>query len=111
MKMIQPIGDRVLVKVSEAPQQTSSGLYLPDTSKERPSEGVIIAIGEGSALQEKLSTGDTILFQKFAGTEVKLEDGAYVLLGEQDILGRIVEVDQIRADSNSNSSSLAGASR
>lgn len=95
MKMIQPFGDRVLVKIVEAPQQTSTGLYLPDTSKERPSEGVIVAIGEGSSLQEKLATGDQILFQKFSGTEVKLEDGTYVLLAESDILGRIVEVDHI----------------
>jgi co-chaperonin GroES (HSP10) len=56
---------------------------------------VIVAIGEGSSLQEKLATGDQILFQKFSGTEVKLDDGTYVLLAESDILGRIVEVDHI----------------
>lgn len=95
MKMIQPFGDRVLVKVIAVPQQTASGIYLPDTSQERPSEGEIIAIGEGSTLQEKLSLGDQILFQKLAGTEVKLEDGLYVLLAEADILGWLIEGDRL----------------
>lgn len=95
MKTIQPFGDRVLVKPVEVRQQTASGLYIPDTSREGPGEGVIIAIGEGSPLQEKLSVGDQILFQKFSGTEIKLEDGTYVLLAEADILGRVVELDQL----------------
>ncbi len=97
MKMIQPFGDRVLVKVEAAPQQTASGIYLPDTSRETPGEGKIVAIGEGSLLQEKLSPGDQILFQKHVGTEIKLEDESYVLLAEADILGRFVEVERISA--------------
>lgn len=99
MKIIQPFGDRVLIKIVEQPQQTPGGLYLPDTSREGPGEGVIVAIGEGSPLQEKLSVGDQILYQKFSGTEVKLADASYVLLGESDILGRIVELDQLPASS------------
>ncbi len=95
MKMIQPFGDRVLIKVKTAPQQTSSGIYLPDSSQEAPNEGEIVAIGQGSALQEKLSLGEHILFQKHAGTEIQLEDGTYVLLSETDILGRVVEVERI----------------
>ncbi len=97
MKMIQPFGDRVLVKVEAAPQQTASGIYLPDTSREAPGEGKIVAIGEGSLLQEKLSPGDQILFQKHAGTEIKLEDETYVLLAEADILGRLIEVERVSA--------------
>ncbi|HEX8997485.1 MAG TPA: co-chaperone GroES [Ktedonobacterales bacterium] len=97
MKTIQPFGDRVLVKVAEPVQQTASGLYVPDTAREGPGEGVIVAIAEGSTLQEKLSISDHILYQKFAGTEVKLEDGSYVLLGENEILGRVIEVDQLSA--------------
>ncbi|MBE3560838.1 MAG: co-chaperone GroES, partial [Ktedonobacteraceae bacterium] len=93
--MIQPFGDRVLVKVETAPQQTASGIYLPDTSRESPNEGKIVAIGEGSPLQEKLSLGDHILFQKLAGTEIKLDDGTYVLLSENDILGRVVEMERV----------------
>lgn len=96
MKTLEPFGDRVLIKVIETrQQQTASGIYLPDSSREGPREGVIVAIGEGSALREKLTVGDVLLHQKFAGTEIKLEDGAYVLLAESDILARVVELDQI----------------
>jgi chaperonin GroES len=95
MKMIQPFGDRVLVKVEAPPQQTASGIYLPDTSQETPSEGTIVAIGEDSLLQEKLSPGDQILFQRHAGTEIKLEDETYVLLAEADILGRLVAAERV----------------
>lgn len=95
MKTIQPFGDRVLIKPVEPRQQTASGIYLPDTSHEGPGEGEIVAIGEGSPLQEKLSVGDQILYQKFSGTEIKLEGVTYVLLAEADILGRVVEVDQL----------------
>lgn len=91
MKMIQPFGDRVLIQVDIVPQQTASGLYLPDSSRDAPSEGKIVAIGQGSPLQEKLSLGEPILFQKHAGTEIQLEGGIYVLLSEADILGRVVE--------------------
>lgn len=97
MKMIQPFGDRVLIKVDSAPQQTASGLYLPDSSRETPSAGEIVAIGQGSTLQEKLSLGEHILFQKHAGTEIHLEEGPYVLLSEADILGRVVEVERVRS--------------
>lgn len=96
MKTIQPLGERALVKVIEAPTQTASGLYIPDTSKERPSEGEVIAVGEGSALAEKLIAGERVLFQKFAGAEVKLDDGAYVILADSDILGRIIEAEPVK---------------
>ena len=96
MKTIQPFGDRLLVKVIEPRQQTASGIYLPDNSREGPREGEVIAIGEGSTLADKLAIGDVVLYQKFAGNEVKLEDGSFVLLAEQDILGRAVEVDPLR---------------
>ena len=95
MKMIQPFGDRVLVKIEAAPQQTASGIYLPDSTREAPSEGEIVALGQGSSLQGKLGLGEHILFQRHAGTEVKLDDGPYVLLAETDILGRIVEIERI----------------
>lgn len=90
-------------KTVETPQQTSSGLYLPDTSREGPGQGEIVAIGEGSPLLEKLSVGDQILYQKFSGTEIKVEGDTFVLLAEADILGRVVEVDQLpRATARSN---------
>ena len=96
MKTIQPLGDRALIKVIETPTQTASGLYLPDTSKERPTEGEVVAMGDGESISGKLAIGERVLFQKFAGTEVKLDDGQYVILSESDILGRIVEVEQVR---------------
>ena len=96
MKTIRPFGDRILIKLVEPRQQTASGIYLPDTSREGPREGEIVAIGEGSTLAEKLTVGDVVLYQKFSGTEIKQEDGTYVLLAENDILGRIVEVDEFR---------------
>ncbi len=96
MKMIQPLGERALVKVIEAPTQTASGLYIPDTSKERPSVGEVFAIGEGSALAEKLVVGERVLFQKFAGTEVKLDDGLYVILADTEVLGRIIEAEPVK---------------
>lgn len=95
MKTIQPFGDRVLIKAGEPRQQTASGIYLPDTSREGPGEGEIVAIGEGSPLQEKLSVGDLILYQRLGGTEIKLDGATYMLLGEADILGRVVELDQL----------------
>lgn len=95
MKTIQPFGDRVLIKAVEPRQQTASGIYLPDTSREGPGEGEIVAIGDGSPLQEKLSVGDQILYQKFGGTEITLDGRTYILLGESDILGRVVELDQL----------------
>lgn len=95
MKTIQPLGDRALVKVIDAPTQTASGLYIPDTSKERPTEGEVVAVGDGEVIAEKLAVGEHVLFQKFAGTEIKLDDGQYVILNESDILGRIVEVEQV----------------
>ena len=95
MKTIQPFGDRVLIKPVEPRQQTSSGIYLPNTSREGPCEGEIVAVGEGAQLQEKLSVGDQILYQKYSGTEIKLEGTSFVLLVEADILGRVVELDQL----------------
>lgn len=92
---LQPFGERVLVAPSEAPQQTASGIYIAESARERPAEGRIVAIGEGATLHERLCVGDRILFQKFSGTEVTLESATYVLLGESDILGRLIEVDQI----------------
>lgn len=108
MKTIQPFGDRVLVKPVEPRQQTASGLYLPDSSREGPGEGVIVAIGEGSELQEKLSVGDQILYQKFSGAEIKLEDATYILLAEADILGRVVELDELPTSASKKSTVAVG---
>jgi chaperonin GroES len=95
MKMIQPLGERVLVKALEQKHQTASGLYVPDTSQEGPKEGIVVFLGDDSSLQERLSVDDHVLYSKFGGTEVVLDGDKYVLLLVSDILGRFIEVDPI----------------
>lgn len=93
---IQPLGDRVVVKPSNRETMTKSGIVLPDTAKEKPQEGEIIAVGPGKVLDNgKRSTlevqiGQKVLFAKYAGSEVKMEGEEYLILRESDIMG-IVE--------------------
>ena len=94
-RTIQPLGDRVVVKATEQESQTKSGLYIPDNAKERPQEGSVIAVGpgrvtdEGSRIAMDLSVGDTVVYSKFAGTEVT-EDGEELLIPtERDILAKV----------------------
>jgi len=92
-KKIRPLGDRVLVQRLEAEQRTAGGILLPESAKEKPKEGKVIAIGEGKLLDDgKRSTfsvkvGDTILFSAYAGTEVKFGGDEYLIMREEDILG------------------------
>lgn len=94
--MIKPLGDRVVIKALEAEQKTKSGIVLPDTVKEKPQEGEIIAVGAGKVLENgqriaiEVKVGDKVLFSKYAGTEVKVNDQDYLVLSERDILA-IVE--------------------
>ena len=89
---IQPLGDRVLVKALESEEKTKGGIVLPDTAKERPSKGEIIAVGTGKVFEDgtkkplAVKIGDKILFGKYAGTEVKVKDQEYLILREEDIL-------------------------
>ena len=93
---IRPLGDRVLVKRVAEEEKTKGGIIIPDTAKEKPQEGKVIAVGKGrrdddgkvTALEVK--NGDRILFSKYAGTEIKLEGEEHLILREDDILG-IVE--------------------
>ncbi len=94
---IQPMGDRVVVKVAEVKEEkTKSGLYVPDTAKEKPQEAEIIAVGPG-ALNDKgeriaidLAVGDKVIFSKYGGMEIKLEGEEYLILSaERDILAKI----------------------
>jgi len=93
---IRPLGDRVVVKALSRETVTKSGIVLPDTAKEKPQEGEILAVGPGKVLDNgKRSTlevraGQKVLFAKYAGTEIKLEDEEYLILRESDIMG-IVE--------------------
>ena len=92
---IRPLGDRVVVKAQEREQQTSSGIYLPDTVQEKPQEATVIAVGPGKLLDNgtraalDVKAGDRVLFSKYAGTEVKQLNEEYMILRESDILAVI----------------------
>ena len=91
--MIRPLQDRVLVKRVEAEEKTASGIIIPDTAKEKPQEGEVVAVGPGKRLdngsiQEMgVNKGDKILFSKYGGTEVKVDGEDYIIMREDDILG------------------------
>ncbi|MBL8860864.1 MAG: co-chaperone GroES [Planctomycetes bacterium] len=90
---IRPLGDRVLVKRAEAEERTAGGILLPETAKDKPKEGTVIAVGEGKQLDNgtrttfTVKTGDRILFSAYAGTEVKYLGEEYLIMREEDILG------------------------
>ena len=92
---LQPLGDRVVVKPAGREEMTKSGIVLPDTAKEKPQRGSIIAVGkgrrddDGERIPMDVSVGDTVLFAKYAGTEFKFEDEEYLILSEKDILAKV----------------------
>jgi chaperonin GroES len=92
---LKPLGDRVVVKPTPREEMTKSGIVLPDTAKERPQEGTILAAGPGRILDDgsrepmDVSVGQKILFQKYAGTEFKLDDDELLILSQKDILAVI----------------------
>lgn len=89
---VKPLADRVFVKVSASEEKTSGGLYLPDTAKEKPQVGEVVALGpgrrndDGSRQEMEIGVGDKVLYSKYAGTDIKLGTEEYVLLSEKDIL-------------------------
>lgn len=90
---IRPLHDRVLVKRLEAKETMRGGIIIPDTAKEKPQEGEVVAVGKGKVLEDgkvlpmNVKVGDKILFGKYAGTDVKLDDEEYIIMREDDILG------------------------
>ncbi len=90
--MIKPLGDRVVIKVLEREEKTKSGIVLPDTAKEKPQEGKIIAVGTGKVLENgqrvpmDVKVGDRVIFSKYAGTEVKLDGVEYLIVSDRDVL-------------------------
>lgn len=93
--MIKPLGDRVVLKAVEREEKTASGIVLPDTAKEKPQEGEVVAVGtgryeDGKRVELDVKVGDRVIFSKYAGTEVKYENVEYLILRENDILA-IVE--------------------
>ena len=87
---IKPLPHRVLVGPKEAEKKTAGGLYIPDTAKEKPSQGVVIAVGSGKKDEPmEVKCGDTVLFGKYAGNEVHLEDKKYLIMKQSDIMAII----------------------
>ncbi|BEU87606.1 co-chaperone GroES [Selenomonas sp. TAMA-11512] len=90
--MIKPLGDRVVIKVSEGDVKTASGIVLPDTAKEKPQKGEIVAVGTGKLLdngqraQMEVKAGDQVVFSKYSGTEIKVDEVEYLIVRESDIL-------------------------
>jgi chaperonin GroES len=91
---LQPLADRVLVKPIEKEEKTKSGIYLPDTAKEKPQEGEVLAVGpgkmsdDGKRIAMDLKVGDIVIYAKYGGTEVKIDDEELILLRESDILAK-----------------------
>ena len=91
---MQPLADRVVVKPNEKEEMTKSGIYIPDTVKERPQEGKVIAVGpgrlseDGKRIAMDIKVGDTVIYAKYGGTEIKIEDEDLIILRESDILAK-----------------------
>ena len=89
---LKPLGDRIVVKPLDAQEKTKSGLVLPDTAKEKPQEGKVIAVGIGRLLDDgalkhlEIKSGDRVLYGKYSGTEVSVEGADYLILREEDVL-------------------------
>ena len=92
---IRPLQDRVIVKRVEEEEKTKGGIIIPDTAKEKPMEGKVIAVGtgrvekDGKTIPMQVKVGDRVLFGKYAGTEIKIDDKEHVILREDEILGVI----------------------
>jgi chaperonin GroES len=94
MAKIKPLSDRVLVQPEEAEEKTASGIIIPDTAKEKPQQGKIVSVGpgkveNGTKIDMTVKEGDTVLYGKYAGTEITLDGEEYMIMRESDILGVI----------------------
>ena len=88
--MIKPLADRVVIEPQEAQTKTASGLYIPDTAKEKPQQGTIVAAGPGKKDEPmEVKVGDVVLYGKYAGTEVTVDDKKYPIVKQSDILAII----------------------
>ena len=93
---LQPLGDRVVVKpLSEEDSKTPSGIYIPDTAKEKPQEGEVVAVGpgepndDGEKIKPDVEEGDKVVYSKYGGTEIKVEGTEYLILSSRDILAKV----------------------
>ena len=84
---VKPLADRVLIEPKEAETKTASGLYIPDTAKEKPQQGIVVAVGSGKKDEPmELKAGDTILYGKYAGTEITVDSKEYLIMRQSDVL-------------------------
>jgi chaperonin GroES len=94
---LQPMGDRLVVKPTQSEEKTKSGIYIPDTAKEKPQEGKVIAVGpgkmtdEGKRIPMDVEVGDIIIYAKYGGSEIKLDEEELVIVRESDILVKKVK--------------------
>ncbi|MEX0890644.1 MAG: co-chaperone GroES [Gemmatimonadota bacterium] len=92
---VKPLADRIVVKALEDSEQMRGGLYIPDTAKEKPQQGEVVAVGpgritdDGKRIEPELKTGDKVLYGKYSGTEVTVADEEYLILRESDVLAII----------------------
>jgi chaperonin GroES len=96
-ELLRPLGDRIIIELVESEEKTASGIVLPDSAKEKPQEGKVVAVGTGRVLENgervalDVAEGDRIIFSKYAGTEVKYQGVEYLILRENDILAIVGE--------------------
>jgi chaperonin GroES len=86
---IQPLGARVLIQPLEQESRTTSGIYVPETAKEKPQTGLVVAVGDDEEI--KLQVNDKVLFAKYSGTEVKMSGIEYLLMDSSDVLARVID--------------------
>jgi len=91
---LQPMGDRLVVKPTKSEEKTKSGIYIPDTAKEKPQEGKVIAVGpgrvadEGKRIPPDVGVGDIIIYNKYGGSEIKIDDEELIIMRESDVLAK-----------------------
>lgn len=92
---LQPLEDRIVVRVSEAEETTASGLVLPDTAKEKPQQGEVLAVGpgrfgdEGDRIPLEIEVGDVVIYSKYGGTEIEVDGEEYLILSSRDVLAKV----------------------
>ena len=91
---VRPLGDKIIVKRAEAQTKTESGIFLPESAKDKPREGKIVALGNGNLNKDTgeylpftVKKGDSVIFNSYAGTEIKIDDDDFLIMTESDILG------------------------
>ena len=89
----KPLKDRILVKYSDEPEKSAGGLYIPDTAKEKPQKGEVIAVGTGKITDDgklqkmEIKVGDNVLFEKYSGSKINIDETDYLIIREDDVLG------------------------